>query len=138
MRIGTFTEYKGYNGSIEFLPETREYYGKLLEVDKTLANYSAKTMEELYSEFKNTVNHYIEMKKMIAEADTNDHIMYQRILSTLKLNCKIIDMIITNTIKNESGEETTTVKYDSIKSFAEVMKAMNDTNLNFIKNTIGE
>lgn len=138
MRIGTFTEYKGYTGSIEFSVEDGKYYGKLLNIDNTLANYSENTIEELYSEFKNTVNHYIEMKKMIAEADTNDHIVYQRILSTLKFNCKVIDMFITDTIKNENGEETTTVKYDSIKSFAEVMKAMNDTNLNFIKNTIGE
>ena len=42
---------------------------------------------------------------------------YYCILKTLENNLKISDIVISNTIKNENGEETSTVKFDSVKSF---------------------
>jgi regulator of replication initiation timing len=47
-------------------------------------------------------------------------------------NCKIMNLIIDNTIKNENGEDTCTIKFDSIKTFATYVKAMNDMNIEYL------
>lgn len=59
-------------------------------------------------------------------------------LETLKNNCKIADMIISDTIKNENGEETNTEKFKDIKSFAQYIKCFNDLNIQFIEKMLGE
>ena len=51
---------------------------------------------------------------------------------------KISDIIISNTIKNENGEETSTVKFDSVKAFAQNMKCFNDLNIQYIEKQLGE
>lgn len=60
------------------------------------------------------------------------------ILKTLENNLKISDIIISNTIKNENGEETSTIKFDSIKSFSQYMKCFNDLNIKYIEKQLGE
>ena len=60
------------------------------------------------------------------------------ILSTLENNLKISDIIISNTIKNENGEETSTVRFDSVKAFAQNMKCFNDLNIQYIEKQLGE
>lgn len=54
-------------------------------------------------------------------------------LKTLENNCKTAEMIISETIKNENGEESNITKFDSVKSFAQYMKCFNDININYIK-----
>ena len=60
------------------------------------------------------------------------------ILKTLENNLKILDIIISNTIKNEDGEETSTIKFDSVKSFAQNMKNLNDINIKYIEKQLGK
>ena len=66
MEIGKFNEYRGYTGSIEYYYEDKIYYGSLLNI-KDLVNYEADTMENLYNEFHNAVDDYIEFKRNINE-----------------------------------------------------------------------
>lgn len=55
-------------------------------------------------------------------------------LRTLDSNLKVTDMLLSETIKNESGEESKSVmKYPDIYSFATHLKCMNDLNMNYIK-----
>ena len=63
---------------------------------------------------------------------------YYCVLKTLENNLKISDIIISNTIKNENGEETSTVKFDSVKAFAQNMKCFNDLNIQYIEKQLGE
>lgn len=59
-------------------------------------------------------------------------------LETLKSNCKIAEMIISDTIKNENGEETNTEKFKDVKSFAQYIKCFNDINIQYIEKQLGE
>lgn len=63
---------------------------------------------------------------------------YYSVLKTLKNNLKISDIIISDTIKNENGEETSTIKFDSIKTFAQNMKCFNDLNIQYIEKQLCE
>lgn len=63
---------------------------------------------------------------------------YYSILKTLENNLKISDIIISDTIKNENGEETSTVKFDSVKAFAQNMKCFNDLNIQYIEKQLCE
>lgn len=53
-------------------------------------------------------------------------------MNTILANLRIIDTVLSNTIINESGGETDTKKFDSIKCFAAYIKSMNDVNINYI------
>lgn len=59
-------------------------------------------------------------------------------LRTVENNCKTADLIISDTIKNENGEETNTVKFGSVKSFAQYIKCFNDINIQYIEKKLGE
>lgn len=63
---------------------------------------------------------------------------YYCVLKTLENNLKVSDIIISDTIKNENGEETSTVKFDSVKAFAQNMKCINDLNVQYIRKQLGE
>lgn len=63
---------------------------------------------------------------------------YYWTLKTIQGNCKCANLIVSNTIKNECGEETSTVKFDNIKSFAQYVKAFNDINIDYIEKKIGD
>lgn len=58
MKIGKFNEYKGYIGSIEFSSDDNCYLGKIYGINDLIL-YEAKTVEDLYEEFKKLVNNYI-------------------------------------------------------------------------------
>ena len=62
MLIGYFEPYKGDKGTIEYSMEDG-HYGKI--ICKDLVNYEANNVENLYEEFKNTVNDYIEFQKEV-------------------------------------------------------------------------
>ena len=66
MRIGQFIEYKGYVGTIEYSPEDNIYHGQLLNIDDSI-NYDGTSIEELYMDYQEAVNFYIEIKKVIEE-----------------------------------------------------------------------
>lgn len=54
-------------------------------------------------------------------------------LRTLDGNLKVSNAIIENTIKNENGMETNTIKFDNIKQFAEYIKCFYTVNLDYIQ-----
>lgn len=66
MRIGRFIEYKGYVGSIEYDPEDKIYYGKLLNIDD-FVNYHGSDGVELYKSYRNAVDDYIEFKREVGK-----------------------------------------------------------------------
>lgn len=66
MRIGRFIEYKGYVGSIEYDPEDKIYYGKLLNIDD-FVNYHGNDGVELYKSYRNAVDDYIEFKREVGK-----------------------------------------------------------------------
>lgn len=66
MLFGQFVEYKGYVGSIEYSFEDNIYYGSLLNI-KDLVVYEGDTIEELYKYYQETIDDYIEFKKMVGK-----------------------------------------------------------------------
>lgn len=66
MVIGKFIEYKGFVGSIEYSNEDKIHYGKLLDI-KDLVNYEANDVEELYEQYKNAVDNYINFCKEVGK-----------------------------------------------------------------------
>ena len=83
-------------------------------------------------------------KYVVLNKDTYDNLHmknyteYCNTLKAIEFNCKTAEMIISNTIKNENGEETSTSKFDSIESFAQYMKCFNDMNISYIKEKLEE
>ncbi len=57
-------------------------------------------------------------------------------LKTLEGNLKVSNMIIEETIKNENGEDSNTVKFSSIKQFAEYIKCFYTVNLDYIQKVL--
>lgn len=64
MRIGTFSDYKGYLGTIKYNEESNMYRGSLINVND-LVNYQAYTLDDLYNEFKYAVDDYLDFKEEI-------------------------------------------------------------------------
>ena len=64
MRIGTFSDYKNFLGSIEYNEESNMYHGYLINVND-LVNYQAYTLDDLYYEFKCAVDDYLNFKEEI-------------------------------------------------------------------------
>ena len=61
MEIGRFLPYKGHIGSIEYDFRNETYFGKLLNVNDTIT-YQADNVMDLYDNYHDTVNCYIEIK----------------------------------------------------------------------------
>lgn len=59
MKIGCFTKYKDYIGSIEFSIEDDVYFGCLQNISDIIC-YHAKTVEELFEKYHKAVDGYIE------------------------------------------------------------------------------
>lgn len=57
-------------------------------------------------------------------------------LKTLEGNLKVSNMIIEETIKNENGEDSNTVKFSSVKQFAEYIKCFYTVNLDYIQKVL--
>ena len=66
MLIGYLTEYKGYEGTIEYDYEDDIHYGKLINIED-FVNYNAKNVEDLYEQYKNAIDDYIEIKKELKQ-----------------------------------------------------------------------
>jgi predicted HicB family RNase H-like nuclease len=66
MRIGQFNEYKGYKGSIEYDFEDKLHHGKLLDIDD-LVNYHASNIVDLFIQYHEAVDDYIDFKKEIGK-----------------------------------------------------------------------
>lgn len=64
MRIGTFSDYKGYLGTIKYNEESNMYRGSLINVND-LVNYQAYTLDDLYNEFKYAVDDYLDFKEEV-------------------------------------------------------------------------
>lgn len=66
MRLGTFIEYKGFIGTIEYDSEDKIHYGSLDNI-KDFVNYQADSVEQLYEEFHKSVDDYLELCKEIGK-----------------------------------------------------------------------
>ena len=53
-------EYKGYYGSIEYSKEDNCMFGKVLGMPENLLSYEGVTAEELYADFKDAIEHYLD------------------------------------------------------------------------------
>ena len=53
-------EYKGYYGSIEYDKTDRRLHGKVLGLTKDMILYEGNTIEELESDFKESIENYFE------------------------------------------------------------------------------
>ena len=54
-------EYKGYVGSIEYSKDDNCLYGQVLGLNKSICIvYEGNTADELYNDFKNGIDHYLE------------------------------------------------------------------------------
>lgn len=58
---------------------------------------------------------------------------YEYINPSILCYLKTLDMIIKETIKNENGEKSNIMKFNSIKDFATYLKVMNDFNMGYIE-----
>lgn len=66
MRIGTFNEYKGFIGTIEYSAEDRTHHGSIKNI-RDYVNYEANNIEELFEEFHKTVDNYLDFCKEISK-----------------------------------------------------------------------
>ena len=62
MEIGQFKEYRGYIGSIEYDPEDKTHYGRLLNI-RDLVDYHADNLVDLCKDFHVAVDNYIEFNE---------------------------------------------------------------------------
>ena len=76
-----------------------------------------------------------ECDRQIAEYQEKIEELYYS-LKTLEGNLKVSNMIIEETIKNENGEDSNTVKFSSIKQFAEYIKCFYTVNLDYIQKVL--
>lgn len=58
---------------------------------------------------------------------------YHTILKSIEYSLKIMNNILSETIKAENGEESSVTKFKDIKSFASYLKTMNDTIINYVE-----
>ena len=63
---------------------------------------------------------------------------YYEVLSALKCHCETINMILTEAIKAEAGEESNIEKFKSIEAFAVYMKCLNDNIMKYVKEMLDE
>jgi predicted HicB family RNase H-like nuclease len=56
-------EYKGYYGSIEYSKEDDCLFGRVLGMPKNLISYEGNTATELYSDFKDAIDAYLDYCK---------------------------------------------------------------------------
>lgn len=63
-KIGNFTPYKGYTGTIEYSYSDNLYFGSLLNTEDSIS-YHASNVVKLYERFKEVVDDYITLKQTI-------------------------------------------------------------------------
>lgn len=122
---------KQYNFLKENAEKNIDAECEILKVKEIQKQAVSRAMEE----YSATLEELDKWKKCCTE---NYEIYYQT-LSAIKCNCETVNMILTETIKTENGDESNTVsKFDSIKSFANYMKCFNDINMRYIKEKLEE
>lgn len=63
---------------------------------------------------------------------------YHEVLSAFKCHCETVNMILTEAIKAEAGEESSIEKFKSIEAFASYMKCLNDHIMKYVKEKLDE
>lgn len=63
-KIGEFTLYKGYKGTIEYSYSDNLYYGSLLNIEDSI-NYHASNVVKLYERYKEVIDDYIVQREKI-------------------------------------------------------------------------
>lgn len=141
--------------SMDFSQHDKEFTDKIKELEeeleksnrehaKTLWEYCdsvkkedyEKEIDRLQSEVEKYRKAFEDAKKerdcQIAEYQKKiDELYYS--LRTLEGNLKVSNVVIEETIKNENGEESNAVKFDSINQFAEYVKCFYTINLDYIQ-----
>lgn len=104
---------------------------EILKVKEAQKQSVAKAMEE----YSATLEELDKWKKCCTE----NYEIYHQALTAIKCSCETINIILTETIKTENGDDSSTVaKFDSIKSFANYMKCFNDINMRYVKEKLSE
>lgn len=103
---------------------------EILKVKESQKQAVARAMEE----YSATLEELDKWKKLCADS----YATHYQVLSAIKCNCETINMILTETIKTENGEESTVSKFNSIESFANHMKCFNDNIMKYIREKLGE
>ena len=87
-----------------------------------------------YQEMKRFNAQVTEAVQMNAECHNypKDTFEYHQTLSTILQGCKSLDILVTETIKNENGQESSVVKFENVEQFAKQVKMMNDLIIDFI------
>ena len=66
MVIGTFVEYKGFTGTIEYDTEDRIYHGSLLNIEDSISYHTKfNRVEILFERYKETIDRYIRTKNEV-------------------------------------------------------------------------
>lgn len=126
-------EYSDVFNSLDFIEKITEI--DFSQHDKEFTD----KIEELQSEVEKYRKAFETAKKkrdcQIAEYRKKIEELYYP-LKTLEGNLKVSNMIIEETIKNENGEDSNTVKFSSIKQFAEYIKCFYTVNLDYIQKVL--
>lgn len=83
MRIGTFSKYKGYVGTIEFM--FAEYFGKIKNIEEYIM-YRGDSLEELLDNFHKVVDDYLLMQNSTRK-DNNNMSKAILVLDEMPKNC---------------------------------------------------
>lgn len=94
----------------------------------------SKAVARAMEEYSATLEELDKWKKLCADS----YVAHCQVLSAIKCNCETVDMILTETIKAENGEESSVSKFNSIESFANYMKCFNDNIMKYVKEKLGE
>lgn len=144
--------------SMDFSQHDKEFTDKIKELEEELEKCNRKHARTLWEfcdsvkkeDYEKEVNHlqsevekyrkaFEDAKKerdcQIAEYRKKIEELYYS-LKTLKGNLKVSNMIIEETIKNENGEDSNTVKFSSVKQFAEYIKCFYTVNLDYIQKVL--
>lgn len=61
-KIGEFTPYKCYKGTIEYSYSDNIYFGSLMNIEDSIS-YHASNVVRLYERYKEVIDNYIELKQ---------------------------------------------------------------------------
>lgn len=121
---------KQYNFLKENAEKNIDAECEILKVKENQKQAVARAMEE----YSFTLEELDKWKKICADS----YAAHYQVLSAIKCNCEIVNMILTETIKTENGEESNVSKFKSIESFANYMKCLNDNIMKYVKEKLGE
>lgn len=91
-----------------------------------------KMLKDRYLSFSELVEECKKDSELMAEANLS----FFHVLTTIKFCMAVMDKVLSDTMDNENGKDTYTVKFQSIKDLAVYIKAMNDTNIHYVEQYI--